>query len=316
MGAGSTVCLQQRVASACLEVLTKKEIPIYQYDSTSSLSASVQLFRAIPTTKFCSSESMFFLAAVFNICCRNNEFRKLSSLRSSHLDCCGILLEAIKQNIPQCPKARKRFYSESLMLSNNKKVANINAVAHLSDWVETEIRSFSSSAAMSIHDSELDNIINNFDSSMEDLLLYFEVMSFGVAITSLDQKPEFPIIYANEALAATFTTIDSDGRSELLGKSYLFPIASTFNNEEQMAMLTEAMAASKSARISFRSEDGRVERLVILEPLRIITGSAYKHMIHFYLDVPDTDIQPLENLIDEFVLAFRQTLNRGSAFMI
>ena len=164
MGAGSAVhSLRQRVASACLEFLGTNEISILQNDCWSSLSTSTHLFNQSPTLRFSNNESPFFLTAVFKICCRSNEFRELNTLKPSQLECCSVLIDAIKQDIPHTPILQKRFYTETLLLRNHSELTNITAVTHLNEWLETEVRSSHASAAMNIHDSELESCLNIFD---------------------------------------------------------------------------------------------------------------------------------------------------------
>ena len=316
MGAGSAVhSLRQRVASACLEFLGTNEISILQNDSWSSVSTSTQLFNQSSTLKFSSNESPFFLAAVFKICCRSNEFRVLNTLETSQIEYCSVLIDAIKQDIPHNPILQKRFYTETLLLRNNSELTNITAVTHLSDWLETAVRSSHASAAMNIHDSELESCLNIFDSNMEDLLLYLEEMNFGAAIISRGQEPEFPIIYSNKALAISFSSGGKSGRSELLGRSYLHPLASSIN-EEQMKTLNEAIRESNSARITLQSDDGSMN-VVILEPLsQESAATSAKYMVQFFLELPsvngnDTDLSLLEEAIEDFLSSFRRTLYRS-----
>ena len=316
MGAGSAVhCLRERVASACLEFLRTNEICLLQNDCLSSLSTSAQLFNQSSALKLSSNESPFFLAAVFKICCRSSEFRELNTLKTSQIEYCSILIDAIQQDIPQCPRLQKRFYTETLLLRNNSDLTNVTAVTHLSDWLVTEVRSSNASAAMNIHDSELDSCLNLFDSSMEDLLLYLEEMNFGVAIISREKEPEYPIIYANKALAISFSTGVRYGRSELLGKSYLHPLASSIN-EEQMKTLNEAVLVPKSARITLQTDDG-MTNVVILEPLS--TESAVisrKYVLQFFFEIPSisgnvNDVISFDEAIDDFLSSFRRTLCRS-----
>ena len=168
---------------------------------------------------------------------------------------------------------------------------------------------------MNIHDSELESCLNIFDSNMEDLLLYLEEMNFGAAIISRGQEPEFPIIYSNKALAISFSSGGRSGRSKLLGRSYLHPLASSIN-KEQKKTLNEAVRESNSARITLQSDDGSMN-VVILEPLsHESAATSAKYMVQFFLELPsvngnDTDLSLLEEAIDDFLSSFRRTLYRS-----